>query len=380
MTECFGIELAPRAAGTPTPAPSSLEAYFPTSDFRTISPADAGMDAQKLADALSFSTAQSHTQAIIVLRSGYIVAENYIGSFTADTRHESYSMAKSFTSALVGIAIHANLLSGVDQRICQFYPEWGCSNTSDPRTRITIEHTMNVETGLDWHEDWRSNATGSNDAIVGGGGNFLDYVLAKPAATEPGSVKRYSTGDPALLSGVLQGATGKTALDYGKEVLLTPIGIPGIVWNSDSKGRTTTYAGVQGTVREFAKFGFLYLRRGKWDGTQIVPEDWIDFTTQAKDGCNDRYRYLWHINPPIRLGKTDPSCPDFPNCPPTALANLPNNAFFAEGVAGQFIFVVPSADLVVVRVAQDPLLGSDYWDEYAAGFLERVLDAIIDGR
>jgi CubicO group peptidase (beta-lactamase class C family) len=376
------LQLPPRALDTSVSSTSSLEPYFPTQEFRTATATDAGFDQQKFDAALAFTTPQSHTQALLILRHGYIVTEQYFGGFTASSRHESYSMAKSFSSALVGIAINANLLTGVGQHLCEFYgdyPGWDCSNTGDLRTHITIEHSMNVETGLQWHEDWRSNAPpGSNDAVTGSiSGNMLDYVLAKPAVDEPGTVKRYSTGDPALLSGAIQSATGKTALEYAREVLLNPIGIPDLQWNADSKGRTTTYAGIQGTVREFAKFGFLYLRRGKWDGVQIVPEQWIDFTTQPKDRCAERYRYLWHVNAPMRLAETDPNCADFPDCPPTKIANLPGNAFFAEGVTGQFIFVVPSADIVVVRLATDGN-GSDYWDEYARGFLEQLLDAVAN--
>jgi CubicO group peptidase (beta-lactamase class C family) len=235
---------------------------------------------------------------------------------------------------------------------------------------------MNVETGLAWHEDWRSNATGTNDTLLGAA-SLLDYVLAKPVSDEPGTLQRYSTGDPALLSGVLQLATGKTAFEFGKTVLFDAIGIPGVQWNADGKGRTTTYAGLQATVREFAKFGELYKRGGEWDGTRIVPADWVHFTTVPVDHCNERYRYLWHVNPPVRLGTTDPACADFPNCPPTALANLPSDGFFAEGVSGQFIFVFPSADLVVARVAQDDF-GSDYWDGWAAGFLEALFDALSE--
>lgn len=382
VTECSGLPLPERARDLSISSASSLEAYFPTTDFRTATPTEAGFDQQKFDAALAFTTAHSNTQALLILRHGYVVNEQYLGGFTADSRHESFSMAKSFASALVGIAIDAKLLTGVDQHLCEFYgsyPGWDCSNTGDLRTHITIEHAMNVETGLEWHEDWRSNAPpGSNDAYTGSAsGNMLDYVLAKPAVTEPGTVKRYSTGDPALLSGAIQAATGKTALEYAREVLLNPIGIPDLRWNSDSKGRTTTFAGIQGTLREFAKFGFLYLRRGKWDGRQIVPEQWIDFTTQVKDRCAERYRYLWHVNPPLRLAETDPNCADFPDCPPTKIANLPGNAFFAEGITGQFIFVVPSADIVVARLATDAN-GSDYWDEYARGFLELLLDAVAD--
>ena len=112
-----------------------------------------------------------------------------------------------------------------------------------------------------------------------------------------------------------------------------------------------------------------------WDGKQVVPGDWIDFTTKIKDRCAERYRYLWHVNPPVRLGTVDPSCSDFPNCTPSALQNLPSDGFFAEGIYGQYIFIFPSADLVVVRLAQDDL-GSDYWDAWAAGFLGALFDAL----
>jgi CubicO group peptidase (beta-lactamase class C family) len=381
VTECSGLPLPARAQGSNVSSASSLAPYFPTTEFRTATPTEAGFDPQKFDAALAFTTPQSHTHGLLILRHGYVVSEQYSNGLTESSRRESYSMAKSFSSALIGIAIGAKLLTGVDQRLCEFYgtyPGWDCSNTSDPRSRITIAHAMNVMTGLEWHEDWRSNATGTNDAIAGTiSGNMLDYVLAKPAVDEPGTVSRYSTGDPALLSGVIQGATGKTALEYAREVLLGPIGIPDLQWNSDSKRRTTTFAGIQGTLREFAKFGHLFLRRGNWDGRQIVPESWVDFTTQAKDRCADTYRYLWHINPPMRLAENDPNCPDFPACPPTKIANLPANAFFAEGVTGQFIFIVPSADIVVARIATDAN-GSDYWDEYARGFLERLLDAVTN--
>lgn len=352
-----------------------LDTYFPTTELRTADPRDAGMDPAKLTAAVGLTRDHNRTQAVIVLRHGYIVSETYAPGFTATTRHESYSMAKSFSSAIVGIAIDQKLLSGIHERVCKYYSEWNCDDASDPRSRITVEHTMNIETGLRWQEDWRAGSTAPNDA-VNAGSDMLDYVLAQPAVTEPGSTQRYSTGDSALLSGVLQGVTGKTAYEFAKSVLFDVIGIPDVKWNTDSKGRTTTYAGVQATARELAKFGFLYQNHGVWDGKQVVPGDWIDFTTRATDACKDEYRYLWHVNPPVRLGEQDPSCP-FLSCPPTSFANLPADAFFAEGILGQFVFVVPSADLVVVRLAQDDL-GSEYWDDYGRDLLSGVLDS-IDG-
>ncbi|HEX3594942.1 MAG TPA: serine hydrolase, partial [Polyangiaceae bacterium] len=156
---CDGKPLPPRALDH-TVWRAALDTYFPTGDFRTAEPRDAGMDPTKLAAALALTEPHNSTQAIVVLRHGYIVGETYASGFTADTRHESYSMAKSFTSALVGIAIDQKLLGGIDERVCKYYPEWNCDDSSDPRSRITVEHTMNIETGLEWQEDWRVGATG----------------------------------------------------------------------------------------------------------------------------------------------------------------------------------------------------------------------------
>jgi CubicO group peptidase (beta-lactamase class C family) len=356
------------------PEAAGLEPYWPTAGWRPLDPGMLGFDAAKLQAAVDYDTPNANSQAVMVIRHGYVAVEKYFGSFTASSRHESYSMAKSFSSALIGIAIEAKLIPSVDEKLCKYYPQdWDCGDNSDPRSRITIAHAMNISTGLRWSEDWRSNATGTNDAIFGGF-DMLGTVLAREAVDEPGSKMRYSTGDPALLSGAIQGATGKTALAYAQEVMFGPIGTMGIRWNSDGSGRTTTFAGMQATAAEYAKFGYLYLNNGKWDGKQIVPESWIAFTTQAVDPCVDWYRFLWHQNAPVRLGPQDPACDSF-FCAPASFANLPPDAFFAEGINGQFIFIVPSADLVIVRLANDGA-GSENWDNYAREFLGLMLDAI----
>jgi CubicO group peptidase (beta-lactamase class C family) len=375
---CFGQAAPPRAQGTQPPyaigpEPAGLPAYWPTDAWRPLDPAKLGFDATKLSKAVDFNTSYSSTQAVFVVRHGYVAAEKYFGNFSAATTHESYSMAKSFASGLVGIAIaEGKLKSTMDEKICEYYPmQWDCSATSDPRSRITLDHAMNLTTGLMWQENWRSTYRGVNDAY---NLNLLDTVLSRTSAEEPGKTKRYSTGDPALLSGVLQKVTGMTAYDYGKQKIFDVIGAKSIRWNLDTAGRTTTYAGLQATAADYARYGYLYLQRGNWDGKQVVPSDWIEHTTQGMQPCEDWNQYLWHINPPVRLGPQEPSCTDF-YCKPTALADLPPEAYFAEGVNGQFIFIVPSSDLVAVRLASDQS-GSEHWDEFALGFLSALLDAI----
>jgi CubicO group peptidase (beta-lactamase class C family) len=380
VTECDGMMLPPRAIASTTPhsigpAAAGLPEYFPTDGWQSMSPEMLGLDPTKLDAAVSFSTASSNTQAVMVVRHGYVAAEEYF-SGTASTRYESYSMAKSFSSALIGIAIDQGIVPSVDEKLCTYYPTyWDCADTSDLRSKITIDHAMNISTGLQWSENWRSDATGTNDAIFASIAGMLETVLAREAVEEPGTHMRYSTGDPSLLSGVFEMAAGKSALEYGQDVLFGPLGMSEIQWGSDAQGRTTTYAGMRGTAQEFAKLGLLFLNKGKWDGVQIVSEAWVDKTTQGPEPCTDWYRYLWHQNPPSRLGMQPASCADL-HCPPTAYADLPPDTFFAEGINGQFIFIIPSADMVVVRLASDGA-GSENWDDYAVEFLRLMLDAVM---
>ena len=381
VTECDGVMLPPRAiaSGAPHmigPAAAGLPEYFPTSGWQSMSPEMLGLDPAKLDAAVNFSTASSSTQAVMVVRHGYVAAEEYFAGTSASTRHQSYSMAKSFSSALIGIAIAEGHVASVDEKLCQYYPTyWDCADASDLRSKITIDHAMNIMTGLQWNEDWSSDASGPNDAITGSIGGMLETVLGREAVEEPGTRMRYSTGDPALLSGVFESAVGKSAEEYAQEVLFGPLGMTAIQWDADAQGRTTTYAGIQGTAQEYAKLGLLYLNKGMWDGEQIVPAEWVEKTTQGDAPCEDWYRYLWHQNPPARLGAQPADC-DALFCPPTAYADLPPDTYFAEGINGQFIFIIPSADMVVVRLANDGP-GSDNWDEYATEFLTLMLDAVM---
>ena len=374
---CKGKAWAARAQGGYGPFPvgpetAGLAPYWPTQDWKMEDPEKLGFDAAKLMAAVDHSIPMTTTQAVLVIRHGYIAAEKYFGGYTATMQHESFSVAKSVSSGLVGIAIAEGKIPGLDAKVCEYYPEqWDCSDTMDPRSRITIDHVLTLKTGLQWSENWRSDATGFNDGIL----TSLDTVLARPAVEEPGMRLRYSTGDPALLSGIIQKATGKTALAYAKEKVFDVIGAPGIRWNSDNQGRTTTYAGMQATAREYAKYGYLYLNYGKWEDKQIVPMDYVVKTTQSHtDPCTDWVQYMWHVNAPTRLGIQPEPC-DALFCEPTEYVDLPQDTFFAEGVQGQFIYIMPSRDLVIVRFGADAI-AAEVWDDYSRGFLTKVLEAI----
>jgi len=93
-------------------------------------------------------------RALAIIKNGYIIAESYWNDFKQDTVHVSNSMAKSFSSALIGIAIDKGLISSVDEKLCDYYPSWNCSDSGDLRSRISLRHALTLTTGLEWHEDW----------------------------------------------------------------------------------------------------------------------------------------------------------------------------------------------------------------------------------
>lgn len=340
--------------------------YWPTDDWRTCRPEEAGMDSTKLLQAIEYAASPGfNTDGLVIIRKGHIVGEAYFGNFKSNSKHTSHSMAKSFTSALIGIALDKGLIKSIDEKICQFYDQWDCTDEDDLRSRISIRHVMTLTTGLDWKEDWSPGYTGRNNTLeMARESNYLDYMLEREGLHKPGTRFIYSTGDPMLLSGVIQKATGFTALEYAKKNLFSKIGTPGITWGHDPAGNTITAWGIEATARDYAKFGYLFLNKGRWEDKQIVSEEWVEKSTKTDPSVAmwRAYGYLWHVNLPYRLRWSGSSEPR---------GTIPRDGYMAEGVLGQNIFIIPSKDLVIVRVANQTKGGMDL-----VKFLTMVLSAI----
>ena len=268
-----------------------------------------------------------HTQGVVVTRHGVLVAEWYEDGRGPDSYGASWSMAKSFTSALVGIAIEEGAIAGVDVPLVEYYPQWQGS----PRDQIRIEDVLRMASGLMWDEIYQIDNANNSDVVklVFTTESPLDYVLSKPLESPPGTVFEYSSGDTLLLSGVLAKATGMRAGDYAQERLLTRLGIETAEWWRAKTGETLTYCCLDMTSRDFARFGLLYLRRGVWEGEQVVPAAWVD-ASLTPSPLYAGYGYQWW-----REGNDD--------------SRLPPDLFMAKGHDSQYIYVVPSLELVVVR-------------------------------
>lgn len=308
----------------PQPVTIPTRTYWPTVDWRQSAPEDQGIDSGIL------QTLDQHIQqdlpdlfSVLIVRHGYLAFERYYGGYEAELPFEVASVTKSITSALVGIALDKGYLKDLDQPISDFFPQYADEfDTLTPT--ITLRHVMSMTAGFNWTEDgpWYWPEYNS----------WMEFALSMQVTHTPGTFFTYNTPSVHLLSGVLTQATGMSLADFAQKNLFTPMGIAAPQWDTDPEGYTTGAHALHLHARDMAKFGYLYLNRGKWDGKQLIPEAWVDLTTeQHSDGGfpqDTPYGYLWWV---------------------TTVNGHP--AYFAAGYGGQYVFVIPDLDSVIVMTS-----------------------------
>lgn len=297
---------------------------WPTAEWRVAAPEAHEMDASLLDGARGYAFQDGkNTQGVVVVRHGVIVGEWYEEGRDESSFATSWSVAKSFSSALIGIAIHEGLIESVDVSMSEFLPEW----TGTEKEGVTLRDVLSMASGLKWTESYDPEDLVSSDIIqmILLREDHLDYAASRPLEFAPGSRWNYSSGDTMLLSGVLEAVTGGNAGSYAREKLFDPIGMSPVDWWTDSAGQTATYCCIDSPARQFAKFGLLYLRGGEWAGTQVVPRDWV--TTSTSPSVVPYYGHQWWLD-------------ETPGG---------REMYSAQGHDGQYIYVVPDLDLVVVR-------------------------------
>lgn len=306
--------------------------YWPTEAWRTCAPEEVDMDPVKLKELNEeirvLLEIEVDVHSIIIVRKGYIVAEQYYSEYygPADP-HSIHSCTKSITSALLGISLRQGFLSSVNEKIIDFFPEYKIENLSEDKKKITVEHLLTMSSGLDWHEieypygDSRNTFRQWYDD-----GAKVKFVLDRPTIAPPGEVFAYSSGSSHVLSALVKKLTGVRADSFAMEHLLSPIGIDEIYWPTDDQGVPLGGSGARLTPRDMARFGYLYLKMGNWDGKQIVPEVWVERSQQkhmARAYIPDSYYgYQFWVS-------------DY-------------GTYSAVGFQGQWITIVPEHDLVVV--------------------------------
>lgn len=302
-----GSSYPPQPAGVPFPTQEwSFGEPPPDVDRAAI---DAAVD-----QAFGAPEAESRVQSIVIVHGGHIVYERYHPLDGPDKVYDSWSVAKSIASALIGLLVADGRLA-LDEPAP--VPEW--QSPGDPRQAITLRQLLQMSSGLEWEEgvggDTLINTFTAQDAAA--------VVASQPLETQPGSTFEYSSGTTALLVGIAASALGgcREATDYLNQRLLDPIGITTDVLLTDGNGCWFGGFGANMTTRDFARFGLLYLRGGTWDGQQVLPTSWID-ETRVPAPTQPDYGLQWWLGPDGR-------------------------SFRAEGLFGQRIVVVPEEDLVI---------------------------------
>ena len=298
----------PQPPGVPFPTDEWPTGRLPRRIDRTT--LDRAVDA-----AFGAADATSRVQSIVVVHGGRIVYERYHPLDGPDETYPSFSVAKSITSALIGLLVHDGTLS-LDEH--PDVPQW--QRPGDPRQQITLRNLLQMSSGLQWDEVYEAGADPLNMLQAP---NAAAYVASQPLESKPGTVFEYSTGTTALLSGIAADALGGCAKEvrFLEARLFDPIGITTDRLLRDPRGCWYGGLGADMTTRDFARFGLLYLRGGSWDGAQIVPTEWVD-ESRVPATTNPDYGLQWWLGP---NGRT----------------------FQAEGLFGQRIVVVPSLDLVI---------------------------------
>ena len=333
---------APSPSTAPTPAPTPSPTPEPWT-WEHGSPEEHRLDGAVLT-ALHDRLDDTQVQSCVIGRDGKIVDEYFKEDYGETTLFTLQSCSKSVTSAMVGIAIEQGYLPGVDVPIADYFPQ--LLKAEDERLQdITIRHLLTHTSGLQstdsslWSQ-WRA----SDDWVA--------FLFERPLAAAPGTTFDYSTGNTHLLSVILEQATGMSLMEYGRQVLFGPMEMDSVQCGTDPQGNADGGNGFSMNVYDMAKFGQLYLDGGVWRGEQLVPADWVEQSTTVQfDLSRDRsdYGYQWWAR---TFGQGD------------------HPAYFAQGHWGQFIFVVPDLELVVVFTSHHEGSSDMYWQ-----FVNDIVDA-----
>lgn len=291
------------------------------------------------------------TDGVVIIHKGRVVYERYGRGFDAGKRHLSWSVSKSFTSALVGLAVERGALK-LDASICEYVKAKRQDNCA-----ITVRHLLEFASGLDWRENYENGGSYQTSSVLAmlygeGRRDMVSFVTAHERSDEPGTAWRYSSGDATLLAGVLDAALRPSlGGDWPWALLFEPLGMKSVTWERDGKGVVVGSSYLHATPRDLARFGYLYLNDGCWAGGRVLPEGWVADSTRVSEpirrkayerGQDDVQGWQWWLNRPIPGVQEELPWP-----------SVPGDAYAARGHWGQSISIIPSKELIVVRTADD---------------------------
>jgi len=267
---------------------------------------------------------------LLMIKNDSVLFEKYWDGYNNSSLSGSFSMAKSITSLLIGVALKEGRIKSLQDPVGNYLPEFA----DGEKAKIKIIHLLTMSSGTDWNESYMNPFSVTSEAYYGS--DLYKTATGVKAIKAPGTLHYYKSGDTQLLGLILEKATGKSLSDYAAEKLWQPMGAQHpALWSTDhEKGNEKAYCCFNSNTRDFARIGKLMLDSGKWNGTAIIDSTYYTNSIKAcgivdeKGRACDYYGYQWWI---------DPEHPEI---------------FYARGILGQYIIIIPSKKTIIVRLGK----------------------------
>lgn len=292
-------------------------------------------------------SAKHHTRAVVVVYKGQLIAEKYASGFDKDTPQLGWSMTKSITNAMIGILVKEGKLS-VEQN--NLFPEW----EGDERASITLNDLLQMSSGLKWREFYADLSPATR--MLYKKGDMAEYVCRQKMEAAPGKHWEYSSGTSNLLQELIKQTIADQAayLAFPRAALFNPIGMRSAILEPDASGTFVGSSYGFATPRDWARFGLLYLNDGLWEGERILPEGWAAYTSTPAPASDGLYgAQFWLKNP-------------------EEMPDAPNDLYQCSGYQDQKVMIIPSKDLVLVRMGMNNGPPFDF-----NGLLKAVLNSLL---
>jgi CubicO group peptidase (beta-lactamase class C family) len=336
----------PTSSMTPSPAPWNLGA----NQNSVVYSGDFLGKSTNLQTFIEFSD----TSALLVIKDGHIVYEQYAHGDTATSLHTSFSVAKSFTSALMGIALSEGHINNLDDPIRKYLPEL----TNESFDDVTIKHILQMSSGLQFTEVYTDPKSDINRmTTLVPPMSYLEYINTLGRAHKPGTFNHYASINTQLLGILLSRVTGKTVTDYMTQKLWHPLGMESEgQWTLDEEGLELTMGGLAASARDYAKLGLLYLNDGRRDDVQILSKGWVQQSVTPDEP---------HLMPGDNPASSNVSGYQYQWWTPREW----DGDFLARGIWGQTIYVHPQNGVVIVKLAADQ---KNFDQRYKLAYLDYI--------
>lgn len=316
----------------------------------------------KLKKYLDSMLTQTNTNAFLVIKNDSIIYEHFAENTDAQTLHPSFSVAKSYVGTLTGVAIDKGIIHSANDLVIKYIPEL---EKNDVRFRkLTIQHVLDMRSGVDFDEDKETPFAGIAKLYYGTSLN--SQILKLKMKNEPGKVFEYQSVNTQLLAMILERASGEKVANLLSKYLWLPLGAESdAIWSLDDHKTVKAFCCLNATANDFAKLGRLYLKKGNWQGNQLISSKWVNETTHPDTLTKNGYKNQWWACNNFSYFKDSTSADQQMkrlklNLPINRLANgryyykQKSTDYRAEGILGQIVYVNPNNNVIIVRMGSYP--------------------------